>query len=51
MPNVVKLIASILICEGVGILGSAFTIPSISAWYTTLVKPSFSPPNFIFGPV
>jgi tryptophan-rich sensory protein len=35
----------------VGILGSVFTIPSITSWYQTLNKPFFNPPNFIFGPV
>lgn len=46
-----RLLISILLCEGVGIVGSVFTVSSIPAWYTTLQKPSFSPPNWIFGPV
>jgi translocator protein len=46
-----KLLSLIIICEGVGILGSIFTIPSIQTWYATLNKPVFSPPNFVFGPV
>lgn len=45
------LILAILLCEGAGILGSFFTVSSISTWYATLTKPSFSPPNYIFGPV
>lgn len=49
--NIKKLILSILICEGAGIVGSIFTIPAIGNWYTTLVRPSFAPPNWIFGPV
>ncbi|MDD2823424.1 MAG: tryptophan-rich sensory protein [Candidatus Daviesbacteria bacterium] len=51
MPKVFKFVASILLCEGAGILGSFFTIQSIPTWYATLNKPPFSPPNFIFGPV
>jgi benzodiazapine receptor len=51
MNKVFKLTAAIAICEGVGILGSVFTIPSITSWYQTLNKPFFNPPNFIFGPV
>ena len=35
----------------VGILGSVVTLGSISTWYSTLNKPSFSPPNYLFGPV
>lgn len=46
-----KLLFSILICEGAGIVGSIFTFSAISTWYVTLSKPTFSPPNFIFGPV
>jgi translocator protein len=46
-----KLLLSIIFCEGVGILGSIFTIPSINTWYSHLNKPTFNPPNWIFGPV
>lgn len=45
------LIFVIVLSEGAGILGSFFTISSISTWYAALVKPFFSPPNFVFGPV
>jgi benzodiazapine receptor len=45
------LAASLLLPLLVGIFGSAVTLGSISTWYVTLNKPSFSPPNYIFGPV
>lgn len=48
--NFKKLIASILICQGAGFIGSFFTINSIDSWYATLNKPSFNPPNWLFGP-
>jgi tryptophan-rich sensory protein len=48
--NYKKLIASILICQGAGFVGSFFTISSIDSWYATLNKPSFNPPNWLFGP-
>ena len=52
MPkNLLKLIFSIGICLGAGVLGSFFTISSIPTWYVTLNKPFFSPPNWVFGPV
>ena len=45
------LIAFILVCELVGISGSVFTVRAIPTWYAGLKKPSFNPPNWIFGPV
>ena len=35
----------------IGALGSLLTMESVKTWYTTLNKPSFNPPNEIFGPV
>lgn len=32
-------------------VGSIFTSESVSTWYQTIEKPSFSPPNWLFGPV
>ena len=49
--NWTVLIASIVICNLAGIIGSVFTVSSVGSWYSTLVKPDFSPPNWIFGPV
>jgi len=49
--DILKVVFSILICQGAGFLGSLATTPSIGAWYKTLAKPSFSPPNAVFGPV
>lgn len=46
-----KFIACIVLCEAAGLIGSLFTFPSIATWYSTIAKPSFTPPSFIFGPV
>lgn len=46
-----KFIISILICQSAGFLGSIFTTPKIATWYQDIVKPSFNPPNYLFGPV
>ena len=49
--NISKLIIAIIICQSAGIIGSLFTTPSISTWYDTIQKPTFTPPNWVFGPV
>ena len=43
--------ASIIGCQAAGFIGSVFTAGSVDTWYTTLVRPVFAPPNWIFGPV
>lgn len=51
MNNILKLIISIALPLAIGAVGSYFTIPEISGWYQTINKPSWNPPNWIFGPV
>jgi tryptophan-rich sensory protein len=45
-----KLITTIAISELAGLIGSSFTISAITTWYTTLNKPTFNPPSWIFAP-
>ncbi len=47
----IRLALSIIICLAAGVVGSASTMPAVATWYTTLAKPFFSPPNWLFGPV
>jgi translocator protein len=49
--NLIRLFTSIIICELAGAIGAIFTTPQIGSWYKSLNKPSFNPPNWIFGPV
>jgi tryptophan-rich sensory protein len=51
MNKWIKLIICILICQLAGIIGSLFTISSITSWYANLNKPFFTPPDWLFGPV
>jgi translocator protein len=36
---------------GALIVGQLATFPNLAPWYAGLAKPSFNPPNWIFGPV
>jgi benzodiazapine receptor len=47
----IGLVVFIFICLGAGGLGAIATTPEIKGWYTTLEKPSWNPPDYIFGPV
>ena len=41
----------VLLCFAVAGLGGLATSGGVETWYPTLVKPSFNPPDWIFGPV
>ena len=49
--QILKLIASIILPLAIGAIAGMFTSQSIPDWYATLNRPSFNPPNWIFGPV
>ena len=49
--EIARLVASIIICQGAGLIGSIFTTPAIPTWYAALRKPFFRPPNWLFAPV
>ena len=46
-----KLAAAILLCVIVGSIGSLVTITGPGSWYSTLKKPFFAPPNWLFAPM
>jgi len=49
--EILPLIICLLIPLLAGVIGSFFTTPEIGVWYSSLVKPSFTPPSWVFGPV
>ena len=47
----VGLAVAFAICFGVAALGSIWTAGSVDGWYQGIQKPSWNPPDWIFGPV
>jgi translocator protein len=47
----IGLIVLVVICFSLASVGGLFTTPSIPNWYASLLKPAWTPPNWIFGPV
>jgi tryptophan-rich sensory protein len=51
MRNTIKLVVAVLVPLAVGGLSGFATAQGVETWYPTLVKPSFNPPAWVFGPV
>ena len=51
IKNPKLLIISLIIPQLAAILGSLFTSKTVDTWYLELIKPSFNPPSWLFGPV
>ena len=49
--QIMKLVASLLLPLGLGAIAGMFTAKAVPEWYASLNRPSFSPPNWLFGPV
>jgi tryptophan-rich sensory protein len=46
-----KLITALVLSQAAGLIGALATRGSIDSWYTTLARPEWAPPNWVFGPV
>jgi len=51
MNKFLKLLVSLALPQIAGLLGAFFTITSVQSWYLTINRPSWNPPNWLFGPV
>jgi tryptophan-rich sensory protein len=51
LVSLLSLVVSIGICLGAGVLGAAATSTEINGWYRTIAKPTWNPPDYLFGPV
>jgi tryptophan-rich sensory protein len=45
------LVGFVLLCLAVAAIGGLITTGSVDGWYRALIKPSFNPPDWVFGPV
>ncbi len=51
VPKIIVFILCVLSTLIVGAISGISTSDGITNWYVTLNKPTFNPPNYIFGPV
>ena len=51
LPDIAKLAISIGASQMAGVIGSIFTARTVSSWYVTLRKPTWTPPGSVIGPV
>jgi translocator protein len=49
--HIPKFIVAVGLCLAVSFISSVFTVPEIHGWYSHINKPTFTPPNWVFGPV
>lgn len=44
-------VLSVVVCLGIAGVGGLFTSGSVKDWYPMLLKPEWTPPSWLFGPV
>lgn len=48
---IIALVLFVLLCEGVGLASGYLANVSQNHWFDQLIKPSWNPPAYLFGPV
>jgi translocator protein len=48
LRSIGRLVLCLLLCVGIGYIASVVTLPEINGWYSSLAKPSWTPPRSVF---
>jgi len=51
LDQTIGLIVILAVCFGAAALGGLSTSSHVDNWYAALAKPSWTPPDWVFGPV
>jgi tryptophan-rich sensory protein len=51
LVDLIVLVFFVALCLAIGALGASVVATSVDTWYADLAKPSFTPPDQVFGPV
>ncbi|MFO0945158.1 MAG: DUF2867 domain-containing protein [Planctomycetota bacterium] len=51
LTQVLVFIVFLILCFGAAGVGATWTAESVKGWYQTLTRPSWNPPDWLFGPV
>lgn len=51
MRLIFKILICVALCMGLGLLSGLNTAEEVNGWYNTINRPTWNPPNWLFGPV
>ncbi len=49
--KIIAFVVFVVVCYAAAAIGGLATAGSVSSWFQTLKRPSFQPPDWVFGPI